>query len=133
MNEKREDEVPLNWSRRAGRPARPKPATLPPPAHIPRITRLMALAIKFQGMVDRGEVRDYADIARLGFLTRARLTQIMNLMLLAPDIQAEILNLADTAAPAPRIVRTDHTPSCTDPAMGTTVAPVAEHKIPQLA
>jgi hypothetical protein len=57
----------------------------------PRITRLMALAIKFQGMVDRGEVRDYADLARLGFVTRARLTQLMNLLLLAPDIQEEIL------------------------------------------
>jgi hypothetical protein len=33
---------------------------------IPRITRLMALAIKFQEMVDRGDVRDYADLARLG-------------------------------------------------------------------
>ena len=59
---------------------------------IPRITRLMALAIKFQDMVDRGEVRDYADIARLGLVTRARLTQIMNLLLLAPDIQEHLLS-----------------------------------------
>lgn len=58
---------------------------------VPRVTRLMALAIKFQDMVDRGEVRDYADLARLGYVTRARLTQIMNLLLLAPDIQEEIL------------------------------------------
>lgn len=59
---------------------------------IPRITRLMALAIKFQSMVDRGEVRDYADLVRLGYVTRARLTQIMNLLLLAPDIQEAILD-----------------------------------------
>jgi hypothetical protein len=58
---------------------------------IPRITRLMALAIKFQDMVDQGEVADYAEIARLGYVTRARLTQIMNLILLAPDIQEAIL------------------------------------------
>jgi hypothetical protein len=58
---------------------------------IPRITRLMALAIKFQDMVDRGEVRDYADLARLGYVTRARLTQIMNLLLLDPKIQEWIL------------------------------------------
>jgi hypothetical protein len=51
----------------------------------------MALAIKFQDMVDRGEVRDYADLARLGYVTRARLTQIMNLLLLAPDIQERVL------------------------------------------
>jgi hypothetical protein len=43
------------------------------PPRVPRIARLMALAVKFQDMVDRGEVRDYADLARLGFVTRARL------------------------------------------------------------
>jgi hypothetical protein len=58
---------------------------------IPRITRLMALAIKFQDMVDRREVRDFADLARLGYVTRARITQIMNLLNLAPNIQEEIL------------------------------------------
>ena len=60
-------------------------------SRIPRITRLMALAIKFQDMVDRGEVRDYADLARLGYVTRARITQIMNLLNLAPDIQQSLL------------------------------------------
>jgi len=65
---------------------------LPDPPRVPRIARLMALAVKFQDMVDRGEVRDYADLARLGFVTRARLTQIMNLMLLAPDIQERLLD-----------------------------------------
>jgi hypothetical protein len=52
----------------------------------------MALAIKLQEMVDRGEVRDYADLARLGYVTRARLTQIMNLSLLAPTIQEVLLS-----------------------------------------
>jgi hypothetical protein len=59
---------------------------------IPRITRLMALAIKFQDMVDRAEVRNYADLARLGYVSRARLTQLMNLLLLAPKIQENLLN-----------------------------------------
>ena len=63
----------------------------PEPVRIPRITRLMALAIKFQDMVDRGEVRDYAEIARLGYVTRGRMTQIMNLLNLAPDIQEQIM------------------------------------------
>jgi hypothetical protein len=67
---------------------------------IPRITRLIALAIKFQEMVDRGEVRDYADLARLGYVTRARMTQIMNLLNLAPDIQEQLLI---PAPPATRI------------------------------
>ena len=64
---------------------------VPDPPRIPRIARLMALALKFQDMVDRGEIRDYADIARLGYVSRARLTQIMNLLLLAPDIQERVL------------------------------------------
>jgi hypothetical protein len=71
---------------------------VPDPPRIPRITRLMALAIKFQDMVDRGEVRDYADLARLGYVTRARITQIMNLLMLAPDIQEEIIGLGPARA-----------------------------------
>lgn len=60
---------------------------------IPRNSRLMALAIKMQGMVDRGEVRDYAELARLAQVTRARITQIMNLNLLAPELQERLLFL----------------------------------------
>lgn len=90
MAERREDEVQLQWDRRKGRPGRQK-AGPPLGPRIPRITRLMALAIKFEDMIARGEVRDYAELARLGFVTRARLTQIMNLLLLAPDIQEAIL------------------------------------------
>lgn len=76
---------------------------------IPRLTRLMALAIKFQAMVDRGEVGDYADIARLGYVTRARLTQIMNLLTLASDLQEIILEAStqkpDSGLPTERGVR----------------------------
>jgi hypothetical protein len=74
-------------------------------AKLPRITRLMALAIKFQDMVDRGEVRDYADIARLGYVTRARVTQIMNLLLLSPDIQEMLILAAGEATPSERRIR----------------------------
>ena len=89
---------------------------------IPRITRLMALAIKFQDMVDRGEVRDYADLARLGFVTRARLTQIMNLLLLAPDVQG-----ATTVCRMPRRCRSPfrEVPAfcCVDSRLGNAAAP----------
>ena len=64
-----------------------------PGGRLPRITRLMALAIRFEGLVKAGEVKDYADLARLSHVTRARMTQIMNLLLLAPDIQEAILFL----------------------------------------
>jgi len=86
-----EEEIPLKWPARQAA-GRPKKAAAPAPPRIPRITRLMALAIKFQEMIDRGELKDYADLARLGFVTRARVTQIMNLCLLAPDIQEQILH-----------------------------------------
>jgi len=64
--------------------------------NVPRISRLMALAIRFDRLIKAGEIRDQAEIARLGQVTRARVTQIMNLMLLAPDIQEEILFLPRT-------------------------------------
>ncbi len=63
------------------------------PGRIPRISRLMALAIRFENLIQRGEVRDLAELARLGHVSRARVTQIMNLLHLAPDIQEEILFL----------------------------------------
>ncbi|MFW6115853.1 MAG: hypothetical protein ACOC7Y_02200 [Chloroflexota bacterium] len=76
-------------------PPEPKPERQ---GTIPRVTRLLALAHHFQGMLDRGEVQSQAEIARLGHVTRARVTQIMNLLLLAPDIQEEILFLPPTTA-----------------------------------
>lgn len=42
-------------------------------------------------MVETGLAMDYADLARLGHVTRARVTQIMNLLVLAPDLQETIL------------------------------------------
>jgi hypothetical protein len=60
---------------------------------VPRIARLMALAIRFDRLVRDGTVLDFAELARLGHVTRARLSQIMNLINLAPDIQEEILFL----------------------------------------
>ncbi|MCC6427341.1 MAG: hypothetical protein IT435_11040 [Phycisphaerales bacterium] len=64
-----------------------------PLGNVARVTRLLALAIRFEQLIRDGEVRDLADIARLGHVTRARVTQIMNLLHLAPDIQEAILFL----------------------------------------
>jgi hypothetical protein len=64
-----------------------------PGGRVPRISRLMALAIRFDDLLRRGEVNDYAELARVGHVTRARVTQIMNLLMLAPDIQEAILFL----------------------------------------
>jgi hypothetical protein len=53
----------------------------------------MALAIRFDRLIRDGTVADQAELARLGRVSRARLTQIMNLLNLAPEIQEEVLNL----------------------------------------
>ena len=63
---------------------------------VPRIARLMALAIRFEGLLRGNRIRDYAELARLGRVTRARITQIMKLLLLAPDLQEQILFLPHT-------------------------------------
>jgi hypothetical protein len=53
----------------------------------------MALAIKFEGLLRQGVIADYAALARLGRVSPARISQIMNLLFLAPHIQEEILFL----------------------------------------
>lgn len=70
-------------------------APVPTMSRVPRITRLMALAIRFEHLIASGVVTDYATLARLGQVTRARITQIMNLRLLSPRIQEAILFLPD--------------------------------------
>jgi len=67
-----------------------------PQGTVPRIARLLALAHHIQELVDTGQVRDLAEVARRGHISRARMTQIMNLLLLAPDIQEKILFLPET-------------------------------------
>jgi hypothetical protein len=56
----------------------------------------MALAIRFGELIRSGEVSTYAELAGLGRVTHARMTQIMSLLCLAPDIQEEILFLSGT-------------------------------------
>lgn len=65
---------------------------------VPRVTRLMALALRFEHLLVSGAVCDQAELAELGHVTRARVTQIMNFLHLAPDIQEALLGL-------PRIFR----------------------------
>jgi len=88
-------ETPVHFTRvKAGRKrmvSGPAPAPPRPPDPVPRISRLMALAIHFDGLIREGIVRDYADLARLGGVTRARITQVMNLLNLAPEIQETLL------------------------------------------
>lgn len=66
------------------RPVRPK---------LHRVTKLMALAIRFQEMLRTGEAHDLTDLARMGKVSQPRMSQIMGLNLLAPDIQRDLLDL----------------------------------------
>ena len=72
-------------------PVEPVPAPLGRP---PRIARLLALAHKLDALVRSGVVASYGELARLGHITPARLTQIMVLLHLAPAIQEYILFLS---------------------------------------
>lgn len=69
------------------------PDARPPtvPARIPRVARVLALAHHWRGLMRSGAVRDQADLARLVGVSRARVTQVMSLLWLAPDIQECIL------------------------------------------
>lgn len=71
----------------------------PTPGRLPRITKMMALAIRLDHLIKSGQVTDQAELARVGHVSRARLTQIMDLNLLAPDIQEEILELKNIREP----------------------------------
>ena len=60
---------------------------------VPRVAKLMALAIRFDDLLRTGQVHDMSELARLAHVSQPRMTQIMNLLHLAPDIQEELLHL----------------------------------------
>lgn len=61
--------------------------------HTQRISKLMALAIRFDGLLRDGTVKDQSELAALAHVSQPRMTQIMNLLLLAPEIQEALLHL----------------------------------------
>ena len=64
-----------------------------PPGRVPRVSRLMALALRFDELVRAGQIESYSELASLGHVSRARISQIANLLYLAPDIQEALLFL----------------------------------------
>src|SRR5262249_53073372 len=92
-------ECPVHFTRRtrgrkelhAGQGPDPRPAC--EPGRVPRVARLLALAHRFEALVQEGVVRGYAELARLGQVTPARISQVMALLNLAPDLQEQILFL----------------------------------------
>ena len=87
----------LHPSPRSSVSGEPPPLEIAPTSgRLPRVTQILALAIHFQDVLRRGGAKDCSYLARLRGVTRARVSQIMKLIWLAPDIQQEILYLPPT-------------------------------------
>ena len=78
--------------RDAARAARVK---LTQSGRIPRISKLVALASRMQSMIESGQVETYQQLAEFGRISQPRMTQIMSLLNLAPEIQEELLYLPE--------------------------------------
>jgi hypothetical protein len=113
-------EVPVSFQPvgRCGRKALPpgeeKPAL--PPGRVPRVARLMALALRLDELVRTGQVASYSALAALGQVTRARISQIASLLHLAPDIQEALLFLPPTLRGRDAVILADLMPiaACMD-------------------
>jgi hypothetical protein len=86
------EEVTFLFARRKLRDCDPEQIR-DPDSFIPRIARLMALAIRLEGLVRDESFQNYAELAQLGRVTRARMSQITKLLQLAPDLQEQLLFL----------------------------------------
>jgi hypothetical protein len=64
-----------------------------PPGRVPRVSRLMALALRFDELLRTGQVGSFSALASLGHVSRARVSQIASLLHLAPDLQEALLFL----------------------------------------
>ncbi len=82
---------------------------------IPHLSRLMAMGIKIERQIRSGRFLDQAHAAQCGHVTRARMTQIMNLLHLAPDIQEELLFLPPAESGRDRVSEPDMRPIAAQP------------------
>lgn len=92
--------------------ARPGPAPEPSAlvGRTPRVSKLMALAIRFDQLLRKGQIADQSELARLAHVTQPRMTQILNLLHLAPDIQEELLHFPPIEAGKDRVTERDLRP-----------------------
>jgi hypothetical protein len=81
-----------------------------PPGRVPRVARLMALALRLDELVRTGQIGSYSELASLGQVTRARISQILSLLYLAPDIQEALLFLPPTVRGRDAILLADLMP-----------------------
>ncbi len=86
-----------------------RPPTVPS-GKIPRLSRLMALALRFEKLIGDGVVANNSELAQLGHVTRARVTQIMNLLNLSVAIQEALLFLPPTLQEKDAVTEKDMRP-----------------------
>ncbi len=75
--------------------ARVKRVKLAQSGRTPRISKLVALASRMQSMIESGQVETFQQLAELGRISQPRMTQVMSLLNLAPDILEELLYLPE--------------------------------------
>ncbi|MCL4854735.1 MAG: hypothetical protein KJZ78_25525 [Bryobacteraceae bacterium] len=94
MEQRRSIEIQFQLHAPSRRDTSDAAASSPPRdgGRLPRVTQVLALALQFDEMIRTGEVEDRADLARLAGVSRERISQIMKLTWLAPDIQIEVLH-----------------------------------------
>ena len=68
----------------------PKPPRAP---KTPRVVELLRKAIEWQALIESGQLPNQAEVARREGITRARVTQVMGMLRLAPEIRKQILSL----------------------------------------
>ena len=83
-----------------------------PQGRVPRISKLMALAIRYDQMLDDGVVQSQSELAELLHVSQPRMTQIMNLLHLAPEIQEEILYLEEVGEGRDLVTERDLRAAC---------------------
>src|SRR5437773_10172516 len=118
MNEPRTGHCTVRFEREArGRkgiePGPGQPSALPP-GRVPRLARFLALALRLEAQLRQGVLKDNAEVARVGHVTRARVSQILSLVHLAPDIQEAILSLPRTQRGRDPVILSDVLPIATE-------------------
>jgi len=93
----------------------PAPEPVEPTGRTPRVAILMALAIRFDRLLQDGVVTNQSELAQLAHVTQPRMTQIMNLLHLAPDIQEEILHLPTVHVGRDQITEREMRPIAAEP------------------
>lgn len=95
--------------------AAPPPRAVVPSTNPCRIANLVAMAHHVDHLVRSGLVANYADAGRLEGLSRARVSQVTNLLLLAPGIQEYLLFLTRPATGRELIGERDMRAICLEP------------------